>query len=96
MSRPESLDIYCLVFLFYKDDTQQYIYLKYMYILIQMYTGLIENIPTSNIDIDPCCSGLPKTYPASSDLLLNAFTASRTGWKAFALTAAGLMEIERG
>jgi hypothetical protein len=61
-----------------------------------MYTGIIENIPTSNIDIDPCCSGLPKTHPASSDLLLNAFTASRTGWKAFALTAAGLMEIERG
>lgn len=61
-----------------------------------MYTGIIDNIPTSNIDIDPCCSRLPKKqHPASSDLLLNAFTASRTGWKAFALTA-GLMEIERG
>ena len=43
MSRPESLDIYCLVFLFYKDDTQQYIYLKYMYINTDVYRNYREH-----------------------------------------------------
>ena len=47
-----------------------------------MWTGTIDTIPTSKRPLLLRASHGPR--PAS-DLLLSAFTASRTGWKAFAL-----------